>query len=120
VLTSATAVAIIDKDDDEDGDVVHPLPSRISSAGNNETLLNPTTVLPVVPVLSVAAATAAGEEEQSVVHLRQGPPDVILEQPLKLAHRLLRRQSRVQRIHRPRHQEDEVIIKYCGYHQRCR
>jgi hypothetical protein len=45
-------------------------------------LLNPTTILPTVSDLSVAIATA-GEEERSAVHLRQEPPDIIQEQPLK-------------------------------------
>ena len=45
----AAVVAIIDKEDDENGDTAHPSSSRISSAGNNETLLYPTNVPPVLP-----------------------------------------------------------------------
>ena len=45
----AAVVAIIDEEDDENGNTAHPLPSRISSAGNDETLLYPTNVPPVPP-----------------------------------------------------------------------
>jgi len=45
-LAWAAVVAIIDEEDDEKGDAAHPLPSRISSAGNGETLLYPTNVPP--------------------------------------------------------------------------
>jgi hypothetical protein len=36
-----------------DGDAAHPSPSRISSTGNDETLLYPTNILPAVPDLSL-------------------------------------------------------------------
>ncbi len=119
-MTLAAAVAIIDEDNNEDGDAAHPSPSRISSAGNDEILLNPTTVISAVPELSVAASTTTGEEEQSVVHLGQEPPDIIQEQPLESAHCLPRRRRRVRRIRHPCHQEDEVVIKSRGCRKHCR
>jgi len=45
-LAWAAVVAIIDEEDDENGDTAHPSPLRISSAGNNKTLLYPTNVPP--------------------------------------------------------------------------
>ena len=45
-LAWATGVAIINEEDDENGDAAHPSPSRILSDGNNETLLYPTNIPP--------------------------------------------------------------------------
>ena len=45
-LAWAAGVAIINEEDDENGDAAHPSPSRILSDGNNETLLYPTNVPP--------------------------------------------------------------------------
>ena len=42
----AAVVTIINEEDDENSDAAHPSPSRISSAGNDETLLYPTNVPP--------------------------------------------------------------------------
>ncbi len=42
----AAVVAITNEEDDENGDAAHPSPSRISSAGNDETVLYPTSVPP--------------------------------------------------------------------------
>jgi hypothetical protein len=43
-------VAIIDEEDDENGDAAHPSPSRISPAGNDKTLLYPNNVPPAPPM----------------------------------------------------------------------
>jgi hypothetical protein len=43
-------------------------------AGNDKTLLNPTTVLPTIPNLSVAAAAAAGEEKMICLPSWTGAP----------------------------------------------
>ena len=48
-LAWAAVVAVIDEEDDENGDTAHPSPPRISSAGNDETLLYPTNVPPAPP-----------------------------------------------------------------------
>ena len=46
----AAVVAIIDEEDDENGDTAHPSPLRISSADIDETLLYPTNVSPTPPM----------------------------------------------------------------------
>ena len=43
---AAVVAIILDKEDDKNGDTAHPSPLRISSAGNNKTLLYPTNVPP--------------------------------------------------------------------------
>jgi len=50
VLAWAAVVAIIDEEDDANSDAAHPSPSRILSAGNDETLLYPTNVPPAPPM----------------------------------------------------------------------
>ena len=45
----AAVVTIINEEDDENSDAAHPSPSRISSAGNDKTLLYPTNVPPALP-----------------------------------------------------------------------
>ena len=66
-LAWAAGVAIIDEENDKNGNAAHPLPSRISSAGNNETLLYPTKVPPAPPTPRLMDPSPHHQEGEIVI-----------------------------------------------------
>ena len=66
-LAWAAVVAIIDEEDDENGDAAHPSPSRISSPGNNKSLLYPTNVPPAPPTPRSTDASPRHQEGEIVI-----------------------------------------------------
>ena len=67
-------VAIIDEEDDKNGNEVYPSPSRISSAGNNETLLYPTNVSPALPTPRLMDPLPRHQEGEIVIESHHGLP----------------------------------------------
>lgn len=89
-----------------DGDAAHPSPSRISSTGNDETLLYPTNILPAVPDLSLPPPPPPSRSRRRHRHPRRGGT-------------IRRRRDDPSRAAdaphttdpSPRHQEGEIVIR---------